>query len=351
MKNKFFCITAIIATIAFASLACGGGDSSGSGMAPLTTIDDIEAYLADKTGTVDLSVKIDLGNMTDVNGNWRKLLTTINNAGVNINLDLSACTIPKITVPGLGDFYVFDPDYTVSTGKNKIESLVLPNTTQGMEEGTTSNPTFKHFSSLKSVEGSDIIVSDYAFYGLDALATANFPKAIITGDYAFGNCTALTTVNVPKVTFFSAHTFDGCSNLTTVNLPSVTSSPNSANMFISEGPLIEGMVIEHDTFNGCTNLTQISLPIGLTTIHPSVFESSGLTSITLPATVDHIRDDALKNCTSLVTVTCLATTPPALDSNAFSGTTIGQIKVPASSVEAYKSAANWSTYSDKISAL
>ena len=47
-----------------------------------------------------------------------------------------------------------------------------------------------------------------------------------------------------------------------------------------------------------------------------------------------------------------ATTPPALaNSNAFTANNINKIYVPAASVNAYKTASNWSTFASYIEAI
>ena len=54
----------------------------------------------------------------------------------------------------------------------------------------------------------------------------------------------------------------------------------------------------------------------------------------------------------LTSVTLEATTPPTLGTTVFNGTHADLvIYVPAGSVEAYKSATNWSTYASKIQAI
>jgi hypothetical protein len=55
-------------------------------------------------------------------------------------------------------------------------------------------------------------------------------------------------------------------------------------------------------------------------------------------------------CSSLTSITCKATTPPLLNvGNNISSVT--EVYVPAESVEAYKTATNWSYYGDKIQGI
>ena len=81
------------------------------------------------------------------------------------------------------------------------------------------------------------------------------------------------------------------------------------------------------------------------------FYKTSLQETTLPASVINIEAGVFRNITNALTLTCLPTTPPSLGSNAFSGTTITAIYVPASAVDTYKTDSAWSVYAAKISAI
>ena len=70
----------------------------------------------------------------------------------------------------------------------------------------------------------------------------------------------------------------------------------------------------------------------------------------IPDSVTTIGDEAFWECSSLTSVYCKATTPPALrGTNVFdSNGSDRNIYVPTESVEAYKSAINWSEYASAI---
>ena len=78
---------------------------------------------------------------------------------------------------------------------------------------------------------------------------------------------------------------------------------------------------------------------------------SSLKKVTFPASVTEIRRDSLTGCSSLEKWTVLATAPPNLSSLAGQSTIPPIIYVPASAVDAYKSAPNWSAYADRIFAI
>ena len=111
--------------------------------------------------------------------------------------------------------------------------------------------------------------------------------------------------------------------------------------------------IGDESFIAFTALKSVVLPDGLTSIESYAFlRCSALTSITLPASLTSIGYRAFRNCRSLNTVTCLATTPPGLGGDVFSGCdALTAIQVPAASVDDYKAASEWSNYADKIVAI
>ena len=122
--------------------------------------------------------------------------------------------------------------------------------------------------------------------------------------------------------------------------PLVTVLPSSAFSYIQ--PVYNNETWEELPIN-------IILPQNLTKIGNNCFEGSSIKQITIPDTVTEIGDRAFIYCGQLASITCLAATPPALGTDAFSSDTAGfTIKVPVASVAAYKSATNWSSYADYI---
>lgn len=101
-----------------------------------------------------------------------------------------------------------------------------------------------------------------------------------------------------------------------------------------------------------TNVTEEMLD-GITKIRIRAFRGcSSLTSIEIPKIVTSIEREAFCDCNSLTSVTVLATTPPTLGTDAFTDTHSDlKIYVPSGSVNAYKTATNWSTYASKIQAI
>ena len=75
-------------------------------------------------------------------------------------------------------------------------------------------------------------------------------------------------------------------------------------------------------------------------------------NIILPSTIEIIDGETLYYTSNMISVTILATTPPTLaNTSAFSNTNNCPIYVPAESVDAYKTATNWSNLADRIQAI
>ena len=129
--------------------------------------------------------------------------------------------------------------------------------------------------------------------------------------YAFDDCRLLTSIDLPMCEYIGQQTFNDCSSLSQVNLP------------VCE-------YIGSYAFRNCYSLSHISLPVCKSIYNYAFWFCSSFNIITL----GYSSVCSLNN------------------SNAFSRTQItsstGSIYVPASLVDAYKSATNWSYFSTQI---
>ena len=201
---------------------------------------------------------------------------------------------------------------------------------------------------INYVEGNTTIVSgnaskirDYAFNSTD-ITEANFPVCTSIRNSAFQNCIKLTTVSFPSCTSIGNSAFYNCTSLTTVSFPSCTSIGNSA-------------------FYYCTSLTTVSFPSCIT-IGNGIFQNCNkLTTVSFPSCTS-IGANVFYNCQSLsaLYLNSVSKVTTLNNANAFTNTPIsnstylgyfGSIYVPLSLVDAFKSASNWVTYANRITAI
>ena len=247
------------------------------------------------------------------------------------------------------------------------------------------------YSSMISAEIGNCVTSigNEAFQVCRSLTSINIPDSVTSiGYYAFYNCSSLTSIVIPSgVTSIDSDAFRNCTSLTSCTIGSGLTSIGNFTFFQCSGLTrlnsnVDGVFnipsgvtsIGYYAFYNCSSLTSIVIPSGVTSIGDAAFYNcSGLTSINIPDSVTSIDSDAFRNCTSLTSctigsgltsigggvfyscsgltsITVNATTPPTLGEFAFDSTSNYPIYVPASSVNAYKSATNWSNYADRIQA-
>ena len=156
-------------------------------------------------------------------------------------------------------------------------------------------------------------------------------SVISIGHSAFYSCSGLTSVTIPNsVTSIGESAFGGCSGITNVTIPdSVTS-------------------IGVRAFYVCSGLTSVTIGNGVTSIGEWAFSyCSGITNVTIPNSVTSIGQYAFYGCSGLTSLTMLPTNPPTLGAGAIPSN-VTTITVPAGCGDAYKTAARWSAYADKI---
>lgn len=202
----------------------------------------------------------------------------------------------------------------------------------------------------------------YAFYG------TNITKITIGGTYNSipsdfcGNCTLLTQIILgSNITTIGASAFSGCTNVTSITLPTNNITLNN-NVFNKLGQNTNGLTVINT--GGITIIPQnCFLSSGLTSVtflsatslgYSSFRDCQLLTDITFGPNLTYIDTYVFHTTPLLTSVTIQATTPPTLAAaNAFTTIVNPNLKiyVPAASVEAYKTAANWSSIANMIEAI
>ena len=276
----------------------------------------------------------------------------------------------KLTVNGTMGFY--DGSRSIGGGaillyssSNDRRNNVYRNSVQkiGIGNSVTSigASAFDSYSSLASITIPDSVTSigEYAFSTCYSLASITIPDGVTSiGEYAFSECSSLSSITIPdSVTSIGGHAFSTCYSLSSITIPdSVTSigghafryCPSLASITIPDGVTSIG----ESSFSGCSSLASITIPDGVTSIGEyAVNNCYSLASITMPNGVTSIGGSAFYNCYSVAfyDFTACTTVPKLSNKNAFTNISADcQIRVPASLVNAWKAATNWSTYANRI---
>ena len=252
-----------------------------------------------------------------------------------------------------------------------LESVTLPEslTTLGGEafRGNTNLTTVTLPAGLVGIGVS-------AFYGCKNLESVTLPESLTTlGSRSFESCQSLKTIKIPSgVTAIPDHCFEGCSSLESVTIPEgVTdigayafSCCNLNALTLPESLETIGSI----AFNGNRSLKSVNIPAKVKTIESYAFASCGLTdlviqegvqvieeytfinnslkNLTLPSTITSIGESVFYDNYYLQLIICNAATPPTLGDNAFDSDIKPDVKVPISSIAAYKQANGWKDFSN-----
>ena len=226
---------------------------------------------------------------------------------------------------------------------------------------SSDNRDYVYRDSVRKIELGNGVTSigDNAFYSCHSLASITIPNGVTSiGDDAFNSCYSLASITIPNgVTSIGTYAFRYCYSLASITIPDGVTS------------IVEG------TFNYCHSLASITIPNGVTSIGHAAFEHCySLASITIPNSVTSIGSQTFHNCYSLASITIpngvtsignnafnscygvafydftdYTSVPTLANTNAFTKISVDcQIRVPASLVDEWKAATNWSTYASYI---
>lgn len=233
----------------------------------------------------------------------------------------------------------------------------VPPSTDGKFEYTNSGRTRTiACNSSSSLTNLEIIQN---MYNMDSNAHLSGMTEGIVGDCVttidancFNNWINVTSLTISSsVTTIGYEAFRNCKALSSLTIPSGVT------------------VIPEYMCENCIYLSNTNIPNGVISIGVNAYyDCLSLLNITIPASVASIGDDAFRagywstepqrtlmlNMNANRRVTVLATTPPTLGTGVFSIDTGDPdfasypIYVPAGSLEAYKTATNWSVYANRI---
>ena len=221
--------------------------------------------------------------------------------------------------------------------------------------GIINSRAFEFNDYIQSIETNATSIGDWAFHYCDSLSQVSLPMCGYIGSCAFFDCRSLKQVSLPVCSYIGSYAFQDCYSLSQVSLTVCESIGESAFGFCSSLTQVSLPMCSYigiDVFSSCRSLSQISLPV-CNYIGPGAFlRCRSLSQVSLPV-CSYIGEYAFGDCSSLSIITIGYSGVCSLDGiSIFDGTKItsstGSIYVPSSLVDAYKSASNWSVYSNII---
>lgn len=241
-------------------------------------------------------------------------------------------------------------------------NVVTPYKTDAFGANIVSN-TYEDGQGVITFDSAVTSVGNYAFYKCRNLTSVTIPNGVtLIGNNAFDECSISSIIIPDGVESIGTDAFIYCHNLTEVHIPqnviNLGGNPfrscNGLAKFSGKYASADGrLLVQNGNIYSFAQAGLVEYTItepGVNTIGWELFrDCESLVEVTIPQTITKIDFEAFYNCSSLKSVYCRSTTPPILGSKAFGGNaTDRKIYVPASSVEAYKSAQYWSDYADAI---
>ncbi|MDE5593603.1 MAG: leucine-rich repeat protein, partial [Clostridiales bacterium] len=210
-----------------------------------------------------------------------------------------------------------------------------------LAEGVTTigASAFKDITNLKKIKLPSTLtkIDSYAFQNCTGLAEVTFAKDAEgntaleeIGMYAFNN-TGIISVVIPKsVVKFRYYAFYNCAQLTRVEFE----AGSAITAYYANLSSTIGTTVDSRHFADCPLLDTVILPDHSTSIPATMFENSGITHITIPATVTGIWRYAFRNCANLETVTFAKngegnTAITTINDSAFENSGLTGISIPA----------------------
>ena len=238
-----------------------------------------------------------------------------------------------------------------------VPQSVIGFTQKNLTEGTVE---------ITNIDNSASFVVSSAFTGNKTIKTVNLPYATRVGIYAFQSCSSLSQVSLPMCSYIGDNAFQSCISLTQVSLPMCSYIGDNAFQSCISLTQVNLPMCSHiggNAFRNCSSLSQVSLPV-CNYIADGIFAGGGLnnrgtfyncsllTQVDLPM-CSYIGSDAFRGCDNLSIITIGYSSICSLkNTGVFAATSItsstGSIYVPASLVDSYKSATNWSYFSNRI---
>lgn len=227
--------------------------------------------------------------------------------------------------------------------ETSIPVISIPNSYAAKLTGTNlfyENRVIKHITLPKGV--TTLTASMFSTLQRTNVMSISIPPTMVSFETQCFTNRNIKSITIPK----------GCTFLNTASSPSQMSN---AIIEFSKVYLPSSVItIPKYCFANEGNLEYVNIKEGTATIDNYAFQYTNLRTITIPSTVSVIGSAAFQRCYSMRSMYFKSTTPPAIQSDTFvmSGASrmnpLVKIYVPRNSVNAYKTATNWSDIADHI---
>ena len=228
--------------------------------------------------------------------------------------------------------------------------------------GATTSSKYGYIGTVKNIRfGSGIsAIYPYGLYGARNLQTVTFPNTMTSGygNGAFYNCYSLKCLIFPSGWNSSGPMYfvKNCYDLKTISYPVSTQGFGTQQHCACDS--LEKVTIPYSLttvnatscFTYCTKLKELYLPNVATYLGDNIcYQNYSLAKVTIPSNITRIQSMGFYDCVSLQEVHVKGTTPPTLQTSVFTNApSTLTIYVPSGSVEDYKAASNWSSFSSQI---
>ena len=212
---------------------------------------------------------------------------------------------------------------------SNITSMSIPNTVT-----TIKKYAFTHNEFTTVTIPSSVTRIDTEAFSNSGLVSITVPNSVTTlGVYVFSQCSDLETAVIGNgITSIGTRLFYNCEKLSNLTLPEGITSIDSG--------AFSGCKIESITLNSITQINSNAF-----------YRCSSLKYVTLGSGLTRLYDSVFQYCTSLISITVKATTPPSMPANALYDTNNCIIYVPAESIDTYKTTGWWQNYASRIQAI